>query len=124
MARHSARATSRDLDTPVEIQSPPAANSSGNQDAYGGTAPASWPVVATPYASVEAIGGTELAIASRTTAQAIYRVRMRRRTDLTVKHRLRVIGGVYTGAILNVQTIGVAQGARGELLEVVCIRTV
>jgi SPP1 family predicted phage head-tail adaptor len=71
----------------VLIQSPPT-----GQDSFG-QASAAWTDLDTVWAEVRAQGGRESVVSQAVVGVASYRVRIRRRDDVTPAHRL-VIGGL------------------------------
>ena len=75
------------LDTRVLIQAPPT-----GKDSFG-QATAAWSDLDTVWAEVRALGGREGVVAQAVVAVTSYRVRIRRRQDVTAAHRL-VFGGM------------------------------
>lgn len=82
---------------------------------------AAWEAVATVWASVEPLGGTEFFASGQVQANATHRVVMRYRAGVTPKNRLVwVTGG---NKVLNVESVGEAVGV-GNSLEIMCVREV
>lgn len=67
----------------------------------GGTLQQSWVDVATVFAKVTPKSGRERSMGQQTEANASYRVTIRRRTDVTEKHRL-----VWLSRPMNIRFVG------------------
>ncbi|HEY1188537.1 MAG TPA: phage head closure protein [Gemmata sp.] len=86
------------------------------RDEFGGRASA-WAQVATDRAEIVPIGGREVFQNGATQAQATHRVRMRYRSDITPKHRLRWLD---TNTVLNIVSCPPSVGS-ANVLELMCI---
>ena len=123
MARREPRAQSRELDTRVEVQNPPAPDSAATQNDFGEITPATWTAVRTAWAKVIPEAGGEITVGNQPVGQQRFRVRLRRCTDLATKQRLKVLSGLWRNAYLVIEAFAPPAGTRGELTEVICVRT-
>lgn len=107
----------RDLDTRVQLQSPP----DPNVATAGGVVSSTWTTQATVYASIEPLSGGEVTIGDQSVGVQRYRVIIRwPGFAVTTSQRIVPQHGVYSGALLYVDASAGAGTRMERRTEIIC----
>lgn len=114
------RADSRRYGVRVEIQAPPSADNVAVQSATGEVSrvAGNWSTVATTWAAALPGAGGEDVIGGQPVGSQRWTLTLRRRTDLLLSYRLKVLNGRLAGKYLYVEQFGGEE--RAEEMTVIC----